>query len=905
MRQPSSPKSRAGRNSGLAQAFRWTLIFLFMLAALAACSQQTPKPEPGVLRATLDNGLKVVIVPNKLAPVATVVVNYLAGSNEAPPGFPGMAHAQEHMMFRGSPGLSANQLANITAAMGGRFNANTQQTLTQYYFTVPASDLEVALHIGATRMSGVLNTEKLWQEERGAIEQEIARDLSNPQYVFYTKLLAAMFKGTPYAHDALGTKPSFDQTTGAMLKKYYDTWYVPNNAILVIAGDVDPHQALDQVKRLFGSIPSKPLPPRPQVNLQPVTPETMQLKTDRSYGLAVVSFRLPGYDSPDYAATRVLEGVLSSQRGNLYGLTPEGKALYSSFDLDTMPQVGLGMALAAFPKDANSETLLQEMKKVLQDYLQQGLPPDLVTAAKNLAVAQAEYQKDSVTGLAMTWSKALTLEGRQDPQAMVEAIKKVTLADVNRVARQYLNLDQAIVAVLTPEHSGQPTATKGFSRKETLNIQPTEKVTLPEWAQKRLNELAVPPSTVHPVVTTLPNGIQLFVQPESVSNSVIVLGRIRNRPDLQTPPGQDGVDQVLEQLFTYGTTSLDRLAFQKALDDVAAEVSAGTSFVLKVLSNHFERGVELLADNELHPALPEAAFKIVRTQVAGAVAGELQSPDYLAARAVKIALFPPHDPTLRQATPATVSGLSLDDVKQYFKSVYRPDKAAIVIIGNVTPERAKAAIERYFGSWQAVGPKPNTLLPPVPPNTPSVVNVPDVSRIQDQVILAETLGLTRDNPDFYALKLGNHVLGGGFYATRLYQDLRQKTGLVYNVSVELNSHQTRATYGVHYGCNPDNVARARGIVVDNLQRMVQQPVDHDELRQAQSMLLKEITLSESSLDSIALGLIHRWILDLPWVEPTIAAKHYIALTPDQVQAAFAKWLRPDDLVQITQGPPPK
>jgi zinc protease len=505
----------------------------------------------------------------------------------------------------------------------------------------------------------------------------------------------------------------------------------------------------------------------------------------------------------------------------------------------------------------------------------------------------------------MTWSKALTLEDRQSPHELVEAIKKVTPADVNRVARQYLDLNQAIIAILTPESSGQPIANKGFARKESLTLTPTEKVTLPEWAQKHLNQLAVPASTVHPVVTILSNGIKLFVQPESVSNSVMVLGRVRHRRDMQTPPGQDGVDDVLEQLFSYGTTSLDRLAFQKALDDIAADVTCGTSFVLKVLSDHFERGVELLADNELRPRLPEDAFKIVRTQVVGAVAGQLQSPEYLSARAVKAALFPPKDPTLREPTPASVSALSLDDVRNYYKSVYRPDMTAIVVIGNVTPERAKAVIERYFGSWTATGPKPNTLLPPVPPNAPSSVNVPDASRIQDQVVLAETLGLTRADPDFYALNLGNNVLGGGFYATRLYQDLRQKTGLVYFVSVEIKAYLTRAMYAVHYGCDPDNVSKARGIVVDNLQKMVKQPVDHDELHQAQSMLVKEISLSESNLDNIAMGLISRWILDLPWDEPTVAARSYIALTPEQVRAAFAKWLRPDDLAQITLGPPPK
>ena len=370
-------------------------MLLCLLPGLMACQEKSEKTPaqtqskaqgktqaPEVTRATLDNGLRVVIVRNQLAPVATIVVNYLVGSNEAPPGFPGMAHAQEHMMFRGSPGLTANQLANITAGMGGKFDANTQQTITQYFFTVPADDLEVALHVEADRMRNVLDSDQLWDQERGAIEQEVAQDLSNPQYVFYSRLLAAMFKGTPYAHDALGTKASFDQTTGAMLKQFYDAWYAPNNAIMVIAGDVDPEKTLAAVKELFGPIPSKKLPPRPEVQLQPVTPEKMQFKTDLPYGAATVSFRLPGYDSRDHAAAKVLAGILNNHRGNLYALTAEGKALTTSVVLDTLPQTGLGIVLGAFPKDGDPEALLQEMRKVLQDYLAQGFPPDLVEAAK-------------------------------------------------------------------------------------------------------------------------------------------------------------------------------------------------------------------------------------------------------------------------------------------------------------------------------------------------------------------------------------------------------------------------------------------------------------------------------------------------------------------------------------------
>ncbi len=163
-----------------------------------------------VLRATLPNGLRVIIVRNTLAPVVATSINYLVGSDEAPAGFPGMAHAQEHMMFRGSPGLTADQLADIGSVMGGSFNANTRESLTQYLFTVPAEDLDVALHIEATRMRGVLDSAKDWEQERGAIEQEVAQDLSSPGYKLYEKLRAAMFAGTPYAHDALGTRPSFD-----------------------------------------------------------------------------------------------------------------------------------------------------------------------------------------------------------------------------------------------------------------------------------------------------------------------------------------------------------------------------------------------------------------------------------------------------------------------------------------------------------------------------------------------------------------------------------------------------------------------------------------------------------------------------------------------------------------------
>ena len=161
----------------------------------------------------------------------------------------------------------------------------------------------------------------------------------------------------------LGTRPSFNKTTGAMLKNFHDTWYVPNNAILVIVGNIQPEKALAQVKKYFAHILVKKLPPRPNLQLEPVTPDTLQLKTDLPVGLAILSFRMPGYDSPDYAASQVLADILSSQRSNLYALVPQGKALSTSFDLNTLPKAGLGYAIAAFPKGSDAKTLMQKVSR--------------------------------------------------------------------------------------------------------------------------------------------------------------------------------------------------------------------------------------------------------------------------------------------------------------------------------------------------------------------------------------------------------------------------------------------------------------------------------------------------------------------------------------------------------------
>jgi zinc protease len=876
-----------------------------LTTAAISLTARTAPDEHDVLRATLDNGLRVIIVRNTLAPVVATSVNYLVGSDETPQAFPGTAHALEHMMFRGSPGLTADQLASIGAVMGGNFNANTRESLTQYLYTVPADDRDVALHIEALRMQAVLGNEQDWKQERGAIEQEVAQDISNPTYKLYSRLRSVMFAGTPYAHDALGTRASFDKTSAQELKKFHDTWYAPNNAILIVVGDVQLEPTLREIRALFGNIEHKSLPARPDWSFRPVPPQTFSIDTDSPEGTQMIAVRTPGLDSPDFPALEVLSDVLSSHRFELYGLVPAGKALDADFSLDPLPHAGLAFTNVSFPAGADTKALEKDVRAILRRVATDGVPPELVAAAKLQERSQAEFQKNSIAGAASIWAEAVALYGLNAPEDDLARIEKVTVEDVNRVARKYLDLDHAVTAVMIPHGSGRPVQSSGgFGGPENIALGEAKGTPLPEWAQAALKRLEVPESTAHPLTTTLPNGLTVIVQPEDISDSVSVYGHIRNRPEMQAPESQQGVSQLLDLMLPYGTEHLDRLAFEQALDAIGAHENTGADFSIQTLSRDFDRGVELLAGNQLEPALPAAALPILRGQLTQVVSARNRSAGHLAQRSLRASVFPKSDPTLLEATPQSVGSLTLEDVRAYWRSTFRPDLTTIVVIGKVTPEKALATISRYFGSWQATGPAPAIDLPTVPSNHAALLAVPDDSRVQDEVLLAHTLALTRSDPDYYALELGSSVLGGGFYSTRFSIDLRKNAGLVYSVESELQAGRTRGVYLVHYACDPQNVGKAQDLVIRDLKALQSAPPGEEELARVKALLLRQIPLNDSSTDDIAHGFIQRRDLNLPLDEPTLAARRYIELTPQEVQSAFRKWIRPDDLVRVTQGPTP-
>ena len=871
--------------------------------AVFVCPGSSAAAGVDVTRATLSNGLQIIVVHNPLAPVVTTMLNYRSGSDDQT--VDGLAHATEHMMFRGSKTVSSAQLMDTLSLTGGDFDADTQDAVTQYFFTLPSQYLDVALKLERSRAAGLLMSQSLWNQERGAITQEVTQDNSNAIYRLYEKMSDRLVAGTPYAKNGLGTVSGFAHDVNSKnLLNFYSTWYHPNNATYVIVGDVDGPSTVAKVKALFGDLPAAKLPVRPPVKLKPVTAATYHDTSDQPFTVVLLGYRMPGYDSPDYAAGQILADVLNNSRSTFGSMPYEGKALFAQFQVQAYQHAAVGIVFGGIPVTSKPETLDKAMRDDFAAYAKSGVPDDLVAASKLREISQLEFNGNSIEGLAFQWSQAVAVQGVASPDSMKAQFAKVTTADVNRVLRTYLDNSKVIAAYAVPKNSGAYSSGSGMA-KEDNGIPPSHHEPLPAFAQAILSHLAVPPSSLSPTDTTLPNGLRLIVQPEHITGTVVVSGEILNNPQVQEPAGQEGVADIASQLLPFGTTTYDRVAFQTELDKIAATTSAGTQFGVEALSGDFDRSMQLLADEELHPAFDPKAFAIVQKQTVGSLTGEVTSPDHLTDVALNKALYPAGDPLQRFASPQSAGALTLDQVKGWYGAAYRPDLTTIVVTGDITPEQAQAVVAKYFGGWTATGPKPNVYPPPAPANAAAQITVPANGRVQSSVQLVESTDLLRSDPAWAPLQVANTVLTGGFYSSLLYHDLREVHGYAYSVESRFVTGKVRSSFHIDYACDPQNIVPAQSQVAAILTQLQTKPVETDRLLRAKALLMGDVPIRAASYDGVSALLLNYATRDLPLNQGTLDATAELAATKDAVQAALAKYVRPSSFVRIVTGPGPK
>lgn len=849
---------------------------------------------------TLANGLRVVVIKNTLAPVVTTQLNYLVGAAQSPHGFSGTAHAVEHMMFQSNRAVDKYQLSVINTQLGDDYNAFTGDNMTQYYYTVPAKDLELVLKIEAARMQGLKLIPQEWQTERGAIKQEIAANWSDPLYRYAAGVRRQLFHGTPYA--STETQASMDQTDVALLHRFYQSYYAPNNAILVIAGNIDPNRTLQRVRHYFAPMAAKKLPAPTQYHFQPVKATTLHMATTLPAGLISLAWRMPGQQAANYAVADILSDIMSSQRNPLYALVLQNKALAIGFNYHPMQDTGWGALEVQFATGTDEQALLHDIQSRLNELCTQGITTELVENARNRKITALNFASNSTAELATLWTNTLVSGKGHSPADLLTAYQRVTPEQVSQLANSLFTPQHTITSILTPAQAKPAIYQTQRSKKESFAPKPDKPVILPAWAQQILNRLNLPDDRPRPADMTLKNGIRLIVQPTSINNTISVYGRIQQNPALQEANGKEGLADITNNLFNFGSQHLNQAAFLRESDAIAADIEAGSQFSLAVLARHFDRGMQLLADNQLHPAFNQHNFTLVRNQYASTLRGLYQTPEYQFSKAIFKAINPPQDPVLRQADPQKVMQLTLEDVTTFYRQAYRPDLTTIVIIGHITPRQARAAIEHYFGQWQTPAPPPALDLPQRPDNSHSMAYIDNRSAQQSLVALAESIPLSIHHPDHYYLDLGNAVLNGGF-AGRFYKQLRMNTGYVYFINGEFAWNRTRAGYIIQYGTEPKHVAIARTVALNELVKMQTRPVSQAELQTAKAYLLRRIVLDRASVINMAAQYLDDAALGIPLNASARSGRMYAGASASQIQQAFRTWLRVPDMAEVVQGPP--
>lgn len=879
-----------------------------LLLAFLCCSFDAPvaaqnvSAQPVVASRTLGNGLRVLVVEDHAAPVVQTGVWYRFGSIYETAGKTGLAHALEHMMFRGSEHISASGLDDIVAHLGATMNAETNYDYTHFYFVMPSDKLGVALAIESDRMRHALIQESEWQVERGAVLSELDGDASSPFFSLLSAVRTAAYPNSAAGRTPVGVRSQVATAHASDIAKYYRTWYAPNNATLVVTGDVRAADVFALAQRDFGSISAKTLPARPSEHLTPATGKTADSQFPFPFEILDLSYAVPGDTEPGEPEISTLATLLNNQRAPFYkALVQSNVALAVNANADTQLHGGLLNVFIVLNPGHHAGEAQAIFQNTMDQILRSGFDPALVAATKKLTIAERVLDTDSVGGLAslVGYTYGVVGERVQDEDARLAAITPQSLL---AAAQHYLAVP-SVVGHLSP--NAQPPS--GSSQKTTAGANddfssrvPNGRIAMPKAVAVSIHTPTQARSKLLPVRFTLANGLTVLVATRTDRPTVSIRGVIDSAARFE-PDGKAGIARLASDVANFGTEHYDFNALRSTIDDLGGQITLGQTFSARGLASDLEPMLAVLADGERHPAFPQLFFTQERDQLANSVAQEQQVSGQAISHAMLQLLLDPSDPGLRFPSEQSVRALSVADALAYTRQYWRPDLTTVSIVGNVTPARARAAMEAAFGGWRADGPTPATreMALPQPHAAHSYIGT-DSSQVF--IELGQAV-MPRTSEDYEAFALLAQILAGpGAFESRLMNEMRQKRGLVYSVSSRVDADRDRGDFIITLSAAPQKVASAVKFVRAQLLRLQSEPPSQLELTDAKARLVSGTLLSQESPSSELAQLNDLRLFGLPDTYYTTLNERYAHVTAADVQRVAKKYLRPDDLIEIYSGP---
>ena len=403
------------------------------------------------------NGLTVLLSPDHSAPVVTFQVTYRVGSRNEVSGTTGATHILEHLMFKGSENFNdpkGNSIKQFLEGVGGQFNANTSVDRTTYFATVGRESLEGYIAIEADRMRHLWLHEADRQSEMTVVRNEYERGKNDPDSVLVEEVTAAAYEALPYHHPTIGWKSDIEHVPIAKLREFYDTFYWPNNATVTLVGDIDPAAALSLVKKYYGAYPKSPQPIPTIYTEEPAQsgPRRVVVKRPGELGTVIIAHKVPNGRDADQPALEMLDAILSSgKNARLYrALVDRGLALSAGAGTDLHRDLSLHTVYAALAPGSTQEqveeALLAEIEKIKTD----GVTPAEIARVKQQYVAADAYKRDGTAAVASELNEWIAVGDWTLYVTFPEKVQQVTPADVQRVAKQYLNDDESTTGWFVP-----------------------------------------------------------------------------------------------------------------------------------------------------------------------------------------------------------------------------------------------------------------------------------------------------------------------------------------------------------------------------------------------------------------------------------------------------------------------
>ncbi|HZX26172.1 MAG TPA: pitrilysin family protein [Telluria sp.] len=906
---PSSPRRRG------TMALRIAAAACVALVAGAAHAQTLPAIP--FEKYTLPNGLEVILAENHRLPIVAVNIWYHVGPANEAPGLTGFAHLFEHMMFaatRHVPRGLADRLLEGAGATDS--NGSTEFDRTNYYDTVPSNQLELPLWIHADRMGYLLDVldQTALANQQDVVRNERRQVVENRPYGLAEEALHHLLfpQAHPYHAWVIGSHADIQHARLADVRAFFQRYYGPNNASLVIAGDFDPARARALVSKYFGGLRPGPAVARAQADTPPITAERRTVVPDRvELPRVFLGWLTPIAMSADDAALTLAAQILGGGKSSrlyqslVYGrqIAQEVNASQNSLALSSIFTVDL----LARPGHTAQE-LEQACDAELADLAAHGPSAAELERARNAVetalVARAE--KLGGEGLANLLNQYNQYAG--DPGYLpkdIERYRQVTAADVQHAVARYLRRDARAVVHAVPgaPDFGPPVPTPPATRRKSAPGQPVN----PDQAWRyRVPRPGPAPQLAPPASASfkLPNGLTVIHHhnPALPLVAADLVVRAGSEADPAERPGLAGFTAHMLQEGT-ATRSAPQIAADIAQLGTTLDADStpdAAHLGVTALKANFARALDQLADVALHPSFPDPEVERQRASRLADLTRQREEPQMAAAVAGAAALYGPAHPYghSQLGTEAAIRATTRADLARFWQQRYTPDNAALVVAGDITSEELRALATERFGAWKPATAAP-VPLPAAPAPRPRLILV-DQPGAQQTALRVTTIGAPRTAPDYPALQVMNAAFGG-LFSSRLNANLREDKGYTYGAFSHFDYRRGAGPFAIDTSVRTDATGASLREIAREAHAMRARPLRPAELANARNAQILSLPGQFDTNHGIGASLAELYLYGLPDDYYARLPAQLAQVTAAQVQAAARAYLAPEKMVVIGVG----